>query len=185
LSFLSNDFPDGPLVLDASAIFNLLGCKRPADVLSALAVPCLIEERTLAEIKRHPIPGSCHNEVLSPLLSMGQVRIHRMSAREYDTYLGLVDGKPSESLDDGESAAIAVAASLKHAVILDDGKARRIHLSRFPTIPFASSLRLFIVAGTRSGWPTEQLRELVHAARTNARMNVVKGEEALLSSLEL
>jgi predicted nucleic acid-binding protein len=183
LILLPDDFPVGPLVLDSSAIFNLLGCGKPVEVVQALGVSCLIEERTLAEIKRHPVSGMCHKEVLSALMQKAKVETYRMSAEEYDLYLTLVSGKPSECLGDGESAAIAAAVFQKRAVILDDGKARRIHGSRFATTPVASSLRMFLAAGKLQRWKTEHIRELIYAAQLNARMNIVKSEAGLFASL--
>lgn len=174
---ISDTIPSGPLVLDASVVFNLLACGRPNDVLGAIGEVFIIEERTLAEIKRHPIEGMCHKEVLGRLIKSGFVRAHRMGHAEYDVYLGLVTGKPSDCLDDGESAAIAVAANSGHTIILDDGKARRIRRERFPSIVSISSLGLFLTAGARANWSTAEIREVVNAARENARMNIVKGEE--------
>lgn len=185
LATFLDTFPAGPLVLDASTIFNLLGCGKPVEVVQALQVPCLIEEHTLKEIKRHPIPGLCHKEVLSSLVGNGSVSTYRMSLEAYELYLSLISGKPSECLDDGESAAIATAVSLGYGVMLDDGKARRVHRSRFPATSFASSLRLFLTAGQRSGWNYEDVHRLIFAARANARMNIVTDDKALFASLGL
>jgi predicted nucleic acid-binding protein len=183
LRSISDAFPNGPLVLDASVVFNLLACRRPDDVLRAIGENSVIEERTLAEIKRHPIEGICHKEVLERLIGEGLVRKHRMASQEYALYLSLVTGNPAECLDDGESAAIAVAVTSNYTVVLDDGKARRIHRERFPSTQVVSSLGLFIAAGERGNWSRIDIRNLVANARTNARMNIVKGEEELFANL--
>lgn len=185
LALLPDNFPTGPLVLDASVIINLLGSGSPAIILAATGVDCIVVEQTLAEITRHPIPGLCHKEILSALGHDGHIQPHRMSSEEYALYLSMIQGPSSESLGDGESAAIAVAVSTKRQVILDDGKARRIHRARFPSAPVASSLQLFVAAGARNNWPVERIRDMVARAMTNARMNIVKGEESLLARLEL
>lgn len=185
LNTLVSQFPDGPLVLDASALINLLGCGNPGLVLAALGVRCLIEQRTLAEITRHPVGDISREATLDALLSDGLLYPCRMTSEEYDIYLSLVSGRPSDVLGDGESAAIATACGTGHALILDDRKARRICGARFPGIPVASSLGLFIEAGNRAGWSIVQVRDLVHTAREMARMNVVRGEEPLLAALGL
>jgi len=185
LTLLLDNFPIGPLVLDASVIINLLGSGSPETILAATGVDCIVVEQTLAEITRHPIAGLCHKEILSALGHDGHIQLHRMSSEEYALYLSLIQGASSECLDDGESAAIAVAVSTKQAVILDDGKARRIRRERFPSVPVVSSLQLFVAAGVRSGWPLEQVRGVVASAITTAKMNVVKGEEFLLRRLGL
>jgi predicted nucleic acid-binding protein len=181
----SDSLWSGPIVLDASAIFNLLGCKKPIDVLQALGVLCIIEERTMAEIIRHPIPGLCHKEVISSLVEKKHVEIYRMSADEYELYLSLVSGKPTECLDDGESAAIAVAVTQKKTVILDDGKARRVFGARFSSASLASSLKLFLAAAERAGWNAGQIHELIQAARLNARMSIMKEEQSLFKNTQL
>lgn len=180
---ISDTIPKGPLVLDASVVFNLLASQRPDDVLRMIGEVFFIEERTLAEIKRHPIEGMCHKEVLARLVGDGLVHKHRMTQPEYDLYLSLVTGKPAECLDDGESAAIAVAVNSNYSVILDDGKARRIHRERFPSTQVVSSLGLFLAAGERGNWSNDDIRNLVANARAKARMNIVKGEEELFASL--
>lgn len=183
LALLDMDFPSSPLVLDASAVFNLLGSTRPVEVVQALGVDCYIEERTLKEIKRHPIAGLCHKEALASLQGFAGLRICRMSDKEYSIYLELVSGVPSDCLDDGESAAIAYAVEQNKFVILDDGKARRVLRARFPTTSAMSSLQMFMAAGVRAGWEDKKVEELVQAARRNARMNIVKGQELLFASL--
>ena len=173
------------VVLDASAVINLLGSGKAEKCLKGLAIPCLIEERTFAEIKRHPIPGLCHVAALDELERNALLSVHRMTRDEYEIYLSLVSGTATKSLDDGESAAIAIAVMRGCAVVLDDRKARRVHRDRFPSVQMSSSLRLFIAAGERAGWPKERIAEYVEAARRTARMNIVKGEEGLLAAIGL
>ncbi len=175
-------FPSSPLVLDASAIINLLGCGRSANVLAAINTPCWVEERTLAEIRHHPMPHLCHKSALNELMGHGLLLSHRMTDDEYDVYLSLVSGMPESCLGDGESAAMAVAALQGHAVILDDGKARRIHRERFPSVPMASSLRFFLAAGQRENWTNEAIRGVVRSARDVSRMGAVKEERKLMES---
>ena len=173
----------GSLMLDASAVFNLLGCKEPESVLRALNIAIFIEQRTLAEIKRHPIPGFCHQEICDALFNEGLIQLHRMSSQEYETYLDLVSANPESSLGDGESAAIAVALNEKRIVILDDKKARRITKEKFPSIVQGSSLQMFVEAGSRAGWSSERTLSLIREARGNARMNIINTEQTILDAL--
>lgn len=176
---LDLNFPAGPIVLDASVIINALGSGRAQDIFRALAVPCYVEERTIAEITRHPIAGMSHVPDLTALTA-NCLQIHRMNSAEYAVYLRLVSGSTSNTLGAGESAAIACAHGQNLAVILDDAKARRIRTEQFPRVPTASSLSLFVEAGRRAGWADDQLWQLVQDARTNARMSVIKGEESIM-----
>ena len=183
MNFLLDEFPKGSLVLDASVIINLLGSGGASDILGALQVQCLVEKRTLEEITRHPIPGLYHEQELTKLQELGLIQVHRMSAEEYRIYLELVSGPSTDNLDDGESAAIAVASCQRLGIVLDERKARRIQCNRFPDLAVTSSLRLFISAGLRGDWPLTRVRDIVYAARNFSRMNIVKSEEFLLDYL--
>lgn len=183
MSLLIDYLPAGPLVLDASAVFNILGCGQTRKVFETLRGPCLLEERTRKEIKRHPIPGLCHNGVLEELEAAGLVRFERMTADEYEMYLSLVQGALSTRLGEGESAAIAVASSRRHVIVLDDNKARDIYRQRFGNDACVSSLKLFLSVAHRGTWSVADLQEVIDTAGKNARMAVPKDERGLVEKL--
>ncbi|WP_321910227.1 hypothetical protein [Paraburkholderia sp. J11-2] len=106
-----------------------------------------------------------------------------MSDVAYETYISLVSGPPTQTLDDGESAAIAVAVDGLGSVVLDDKKARRILSSRFELASPGSSLTLLLAAATRANWTLQELREAITAARIVSRMAVVPDDRSLFSEL--
>lgn len=120
---------------------------------------------------------------LQPLFDDGCLQLCRMSEQAYDTYLSLVSGAPTESLDDGESAAIAIAVDGFGSVVLDDKKARRILSNRFTESTRGSSLSLFLAAATRANWSMQELRAAITAAREVARMAIVPEERILYAEL--
>jgi predicted nucleic acid-binding protein len=182
LSLPSSVFPSGPLILDASVLFNLLGTGTPKELLRALDVPCWVEERTAAEVRR--MPGQrTESAPLQPLLMDGCLKLCRMSERAYETYLSLLSGPPTDTLDDGESAAIAMAVEGLGSVVLDDKKARRILAARFPGFASGTSLSLIIEAARRAAWSEQELRDAVTMARNVSRMAVVLHERALFAEL--
>lgn len=182
LSSPSSDFPGGPLVLDASVLFNILGTGLSKELLQALGVPCWVEERTAAEVRR--MPGQrTESAPLQPLFEDGSLKLCRMSERAYETYLSLLSGSSTETLDDGESAAIAMAVEGSGSVVLDDKKARRILAARFPGAASGTSLSLIIEAARRAPWSDEKLRDAVTAARDVSRMAVVLQERAIFTEL--
>ena len=174
--------PLRPLVLDASAIINLLGCGDMPGVLRALKVVCLVEEKTLGEVERHPVPGYDRRPVIRALQKSGALIVERMSGSEYQVYISLIQGKLAGRLDDGESAAIALS-SRGYPVVIDENKARRVLAQRFPETPFCSTLRLLLTAGQRDCWSVEAVQHLVLAARRHARMGVPREERAQLQNL--
>ena len=126
---LSDHLPKGNAVLDASVIINLLGCGEPARVLSALGCPCIVETRTLREIQRHPEPGRSHETILQDLVSRELLVVVRMTDEEYENYLGYVQGPLASRLDDGESAAIAIAG--RGGGFLNTKKNKKIYAPKY------------------------------------------------------
>jgi len=151
-------------------------------VLGALRVPCFIEEKTLAEVTRHPVRGSDHRAELSGLRESGLLLTERMSDEEYEVYLSLVSRPLVGRLGDGESAAIALAHR-GYAVILDENKARRIVAKEFKSLHQVSTYRLALTAGYRANWRIERVQSLLSAARLHARMGVPSDERDDLEKL--
>lgn len=185
MTLLSDYLPKGVVVLDASVLINLLGCRECVAVLEGLRAKCLMEERTLKEVRKHPVPGCDHAEPLRALLSSGALEEVRMTEEEYETYLTLVSGPLGTRLDDGESAALAISGRAA-SIVLDERKARRRaaedrKVSRDLTV--ASTLRLMLTSGHRQAWSTQKVRDLVVEARKSARMGVPKEDAALLEAL--
>jgi len=175
LSFLCDHLPPGSVVLDASSIINLLGCGDIQGVLEALGTPSLVEEKTFAEVKRHPLKGKDHHAELDGLRKAGLLVVDRMSDEEYDVYLSLVSRPLAGKLGDGESAAIALAHR-GYTVILDENKAHGIVAREFKSLNQASTHRLMLTAGHRAGWRIDRVQALLLAARTHARMGVPRDE---------
>ncbi len=182
MSLLCEHLPRGPVVLDASAIINLLGCGDIVGILQALGAVCLIEERTLKEVQRHPVRGFDHTPIFEELRRVGILQVERMTSVEYETYLSLVQGSLESRLDEGESAAIALTTR-GYPVVLDENKARSVVLRQFPSVRFCSTLRLLITAGKRGGWLLEDVQQLVLSARRHARMGVPRDERDMLAQL--
>jgi predicted nucleic acid-binding protein len=182
LTLLFDRLPTGPIVLDASAIINLLGCGDMQGVLVALGAVAVVEERTLKEVRRHPVKGLALEPVLDALRLAGTLEVARMTGLEYETYLLLVQGSLARRLDDGESAAIALTAR-GLPVVLDENKARDIVRQKFPAVRFGSTLSVMFAAATRAGWPVERVQQLVISAQRHARMGVPRDERKLLERL--
>lgn len=182
MTWLSDHLPAGQPVLDASVIINLLGTRQPVEILRALGHRSLVEERTLKEVRKHPIPDLQADSALAELRSLGLLEEVRMTDDEYDVYLSYVSAPLGKRLDDGESAALAI--SLRGAcIVLDERKARNRAASDALGLAVVSSLRLFITSAHRAGWSPAQVRQLVESARASARMGVPKEECALLAQV--
>lgn len=182
MTLLSDHLPSGTLVLDASVVINLLGTGQPVELLKGLRQRCLIEQKTLQEVKRHPIPGFDLEERLRVLFQDGLLEAVRMSDAEYEVFIELVHAPLGTRLGDGESAAIAIAAR-GAGIVLDERRARRRVVEKLPTLAIVSSLRLVLTSAHRQGWPERRVAELIALARLHARMGVPKDDAPLLAQL--
>ncbi len=180
---LRDYLPAGPIVLDASAIINLLGCGETTAVFAGVTSECIVEQRTLGEVLRHPIPGRSHTEEIQNLRDEGRLNVVRMNDGEYDVFLSLIQGSLSTRLDTGESAAIAVATSRRYGVVLDEAKARRVHAEMPDQIGHISTLKLLISAGYNNSWTPSHLWDVVQSSMQYARLGVPKEDRHLLASL--
>ena len=182
LNLLNDYLPSGKAVLDASVIINLLGTKEPVEVLGALGHTCLIEQRTLREVCRHPVPGLLAEPVLADLVSRGLLEVVRMTDDEYEIYLSYVSPPLGTRLDVGESAALAIAAR-SACVVIDERRARRRAAATAPNIVVVSTLQLVLTSAHRAGWGVARAKNLVEQAIQHSRMAVPKEEIDLLDSL--
>jgi predicted nucleic acid-binding protein len=180
---LLNDYlPRGQAVLDASVIINLLGTKEPNAVLDALGHRCLVEQRTLREVFKHPVPGFQSEVVLAELISRELLEEVRMTDEEYEVYLSYVSPPLGKRLDDGESAVLAVAGRAA-CVVIDERKARRRAAETAPNIIVVSTLRLLLTSAHRACWGESRVRKLVVQAIQHSRMATPKEDTDLLDCL--
>lgn len=182
MTWLSDYLPRGGLVLDASVVINLLGSGEAIDLLRGLGHPCLIEQKTLEEVWRHPIPGHNLASVLTALQADGTLQEKRMTEAEYDTFVSLVHAPLGVRLDDGESAAIAIVAR-GAGIVLDEKRARKRIAEAWPGVAVVSSLRLMVSSAHRQSWPEARLTRAVQMARTHSRMGVPKDDSTLLTRI--
>jgi predicted nucleic acid-binding protein len=183
LNWFRDHLPASRLVLDTSVLLNLLGCGATQDVFAGLPRPCLVEEKVLGEVRRHPVPGLCHVEAIEALRDCGHVELVSMSDAEYAHFLSMIQAPLGVRLDAGESATLAVAHARGHAVVMDENKGRRYVADRFPGMQVVSSLVLFISATVRLGRDADFLRTVAGTARDSARMAVPRSERELLAEV--
>jgi predicted nucleic acid-binding protein len=173
------------LVLDTSALINMLGCSSAALVLRCLGRICVVEERVLKELAYHPIELRDAQQEVRDLGSAGLLEVMRMTDEEYEIYLALAAASGRPGLGVGESAAIAVSAIRGHVVVLDDRKARRRTVTQFPNLKVVSSTKVLLEAAHAGQLSLEETRSLFVAALGNASMGILKEERDLVAHLDL
>jgi predicted nucleic acid-binding protein len=172
-------------VLDSSAVLNLLGTAAAPQLLRGLACQCLVEERVVAELKYHPIPGYDIITELDQLTAEGLLTSMRMSDAAYEVFLTVAGASGVAGLGVGESAAIAVAQEVRATVVLDDRKARQQVGARFPALQVSSSTRLLLQSAVGCAMADGDLRAVFVSAQTNACMGILREERSLVTHLKL
>lgn len=111
-----------PLVLDTSVLINLHACTFGDRILltipNAIVVPEVVADELDTETgRRNGDHGFVHG-----LVDQEKISIVAMTDEEYELFSALTSGTPS--LDDGEAATIAVAASREFRAVIDERKGR-------------------------------------------------------------
>jgi predicted nucleic acid-binding protein len=174
-----------PLVIDTSAVINILGCGAGRTLLGSLRRTCVVEERVMLELTYHPIPLRDAQQEVQDLVRQGLLNVIRMDDDDYDLFLELSASSGHPGLGVGESAAIAIAARRGHVVVLDDRKARRRTGTHYPELRLMSSATVFLEAARAGGFSTQETRALFTSAIDNAGMCILKEERNLVAHLEL
>ena len=112
-----------PLVLDTSVLINLHASKHGVSVLAALPNAILIPSIVITELENETSKSNGEHKFIQDLLSSGKVKSADLSDAEYKVFGHLVSAIPS--LDDGEAATIAIAATRNILPIVDERKGRR------------------------------------------------------------
>lgn len=175
--------PPEQLVVDASVLINILGCGAPETILRGLQHPALVEERTLREVLRHPLPGQDHTTFFDFAFKSRLLSKVEMCDAEYDTYLGLIQASLGTRLDDGESAALSVASHRRICAVIDEKKARNFAARYFPDLKVVSSLKLLISAAARLNKGSSWAKTTIANAHAHARLAAPKEERQLLSGI--
>jgi len=161
------------LVLDTSAVLNLLACGAPSRFMQTLGSTFVVPHQVVAEIVQEPKGMEHENESLAFLLKSRQVLEHRLAGGNFEAFIELAAAPSPDGLDDGEAAAIAAAEELACSCVIDERKATRIAVARRPHFPVLSTVDLFVEAHDRALFDAGILADFVYRALSRARMRVL------------
>lgn len=164
--------PEPPLVGDASVWINLVAGGRAVDVLRALVKPTIIPSIALGELERGRDKGRSAYAGIKQLIAAGYVTVFDLPEAAEETYLSLVAGRASRTLDDGEAATLALALHFGATALIDERKAIGIAAARFPDLTVATTTDLLMSAHVRSVLDADTLAAALFASLTQARMRV-------------
>lgn len=160
------------IVLDSSAVINILACGQPARFLSTLGCSVVVPHQVVAEVSRDPVQHIDNGDSLSGLLESGLLLPHELVDEPYLKFLDLVGAAAPDSLGDGEAATIASAEQLQCIAIIDERKATRIARSRRTIDLTACTLDLYDYALAAAKYPSEDVALMVFNSMQYARMRI-------------
>jgi predicted nucleic acid-binding protein len=163
-------WPSGLLVADASVWINLVAGARAADVIRVLAMRPQIPRIALDELERGRDKGRRTAAALADLIKDGLVEVAELPSGAEETYLNLVAGPVSQTLDDGEAATLALALQVGAVAIIDERKAINLARDRFPALQVISTTELLLSDAVRSVFSNEELGNVLYGALREARM---------------
>jgi len=111
-------------------------------------------------------------DLLHDLAKNKMVEIVSLDATGEGYFEQLVIGDAKDTLDDGEAATIAHAASLNGIAVFDESKATRLCAQRFPELRLACTVDIFSHADVRTALGNDGLAAAVFNALFHGRMRV-------------
>jgi predicted nucleic acid-binding protein len=163
---------DSSLVLDSSAVINLLATGNPHPILRALAVPLVVTQNVMDEIEEGAASGRAEFELLKTVISDQIVRIQRLDGTALEHFFALVSGRTADTLGDGEAATLALAHCNGFSAVIDEKKATRIAAERFWALRLATTVDILAHESVRASLGEALLAESTFQALRLARMQV-------------
>ena len=164
--------PVTPLVADASLWIALAATGCAADILLAVARPAVIPDIVRDELERGRPKGRGTADVVADLITSGHLKVVRLSEPALGIYSGLVIGRASDTLDDGEAATIAMASVMGAAAVIDERKARRIAESRFLSMELSCTAELLLSSRVSQSLGKARCADALFAALKDTRLRV-------------
>lgn len=159
-----------PLVLDTSVLINLHACSYGEQILRAIPNDVIVPEMVVAELNHETSHANGDNGFIQHLISQQTVKVIELDENAYQIYERLIFG--AGSLDDGEAAAIAVAASMGVLPVIDERKGRTRAKALINGKVAAWSLDLIAHPVIQATLPKTHFIDAVHFALRDGRMRI-------------
>jgi predicted nucleic acid-binding protein len=160
------------LVSDASVWINLIATERAEVVIRSSSVRHLITSTARSELDAGRAKGRRTAIAVAELIEMELISEVALGPAEEETFLSLVAGPVSETLDDGEAATIAYAIGSGSIALIDERKATSLCGNRFPSVKVMSTTDLLLSQAVQSTLSADDLADSLFKALSVARMRV-------------
>ncbi|MCM2438499.1 DNA-binding protein [Agrobacterium vitis] len=159
-----------PLVLDTSVLINLHACKHGERILTAIPNDIVVPEIVAGELEHETSRRNGEHSFLHGLVTGGIVTLANITDVEYEIFHELTSTSPS--LDDGEAATIAVAASRCLLPVIDERKGRTRAGILMKARPPGWSLDLFCHPTAIADLGDQPAVEALYLALRDGRMRI-------------
>ena len=135
--------PDACLVADTSVIINLNASGFARDIFEALPGKVVITDAVKTELEEGRNYGWKDADMLEAHFADGLIEVVELNELAAQKFEQLVTGPAIMTLDDGEAATIAYSDVHKTVALIDERKANRICVERFPALKVKCTVDLF------------------------------------------
>lgn len=149
---------------------NATGCA--GRILQALPARIVAVDVVVDELEQGRPGGRPDADMLQELVAAGIIQIVTLNDRGMNHFEKLVVGPTAATLDDGEAATIAYAATNNAIAVIDERKATRICSEKFPEIQMVSTVDIMAHAEVRWSLGEDLLADAIFSALQRGRMNV-------------
>jgi len=169
-NFSSSDC--SPHVIDTSVAISLDASGIADAVLGCLCRPALIVDIARDELDGGRGLGVTARASINRWERGGLLSIVKLSETANDTFESLVSGSSVATIDDGEAATIAHAIDVGGIAVVDEAKARKTSLRRFPDLSLSSATNLLLMPSLAAVIGPAAVADAVFKALTISRMRV-------------
>ena len=162
-----------PVVADTSVVINLnaTGCAR--EILDALPNRFLVVSEVELELELDQHTGRNDGVSLAELVASRRAAIVQLGNEGLLHFFSLVSGPATQTLDDGEAATIAYAMEHRTIPLIDERKANRLCVERFPSLSTARTVDLLAHENIQGALGHDRLANAVFDALRHGRMRVL------------
>jgi predicted nucleic acid-binding protein len=165
--------PDAHLIADASTIINLNATGSAWEILQALPNRVIVADVVPVELALGRLKGRRDADLLNELVESKLIEVAQLDDNGAAYFEQLVIGSAAATLDDGEAATIAFAASRNAIALIDERKAKRICAERFPDLRVGCTVDIFTHPNVQSALGKTTLADAVFRALYYGRMRVL------------
>lgn len=162
-----------PLILDTSVLINLNACSYGEQILAAIPNKVFVSDFVIRELSHETSHSNGENELILRLISQEIVTEVQLDGDGYTIFEKLICSPGS--LDDGEAATIAAAATSGFTPVIDERKGRARTRTREDVKTAAWSLDLLLHPAVQAKLPDGEYIRAIYLALREGRMRIDEG----------